>query len=72
MQINLGLDTIFKIIEEGEMYLFSVSLIMLQALFSTVTRSQPVVVWDQLLTHPNSMMPELLKRALQVTSIQIW
>jgi hypothetical protein len=54
------------------MYLFSVSLIMLQALFSTVTRSQPVVVWDQLLTHPNSMMPELLKRALQVTSIQIW
>jgi len=30
--------------------------------------AQPIVVWDQLLTHPNSMVPDLLKRALQVTN----
>jgi ABC-type amino acid transport substrate-binding protein len=29
---------------------------------------QQVVVWNQLLTHPNSMVPELLKRVFQVTT----
>jgi hypothetical protein len=29
---------------------------------------QQVIVWNQLLTHPNSMVPELLKRVFEVTS----
>lgn len=43
-------------------------LILLLSLFSSVSFAQPIVVWNQLLTHPNAMVPELLKRALQVTS----
>lgn len=30
--------------------------------------TQQVIVWNQLLTHPNSMVPELLKRVFEVTS----
>ncbi|PKF63049.1 hypothetical protein CW745_06415 [Psychromonas sp. psych-6C06] len=40
---------------------------LLLILFSRFALSQSIVVWDQLLTHPNSMVPELLKRALEVT-----
>ncbi len=32
--------------------------------------AKPIVVWNQLLTHPNSMVPELLKRALDVTEAE--
>ena len=50
------------------MYLFRIPLRVLLSLFSSTVVTQPIVVWDQLLTHPNSMVPELLKRALQVTN----
>ena len=34
---------------------------------SSSTKVQQIIVWDQLLTHPNSMVAELLKRVFQVT-----
>ncbi|WP_037027387.1 substrate-binding periplasmic protein [Psychromonas aquimarina] len=37
-------------------------------LFAGRLYAQPIIVWDRLLTHPNSMVPDLLKRALQVTA----
>ncbi|MCP4324452.1 MAG: hypothetical protein GY787_21855, partial [Alteromonadales bacterium] len=48
------------------------NIIVLFTLFFTLlfksVFAEPIVVWDQLLTHPNAMVPDLLKRALQVTN----
>ncbi|WP_051090331.1 hypothetical protein [Psychromonas ossibalaenae] len=42
--------------------------IIVLLLFTRHLHAQPIIVWDRLLTHPNSMVPDLLRRALQVTA----
>ena len=54
-------------VEEDKMRAIKYYFVLLVYLFSLGVSAQSIVVWDQLLTHPNSMVPELLKRALQVT-----
>ncbi|WP_022940959.1 hypothetical protein [Psychromonas hadalis] len=49
------------------MYIIKLVCMFTLSLLAMKSFSQSIVVWDRLLTHPNSMVPDLLKRALEVT-----
>ncbi len=45
-------------------------LIGLLLLISAELAAKPIIVWNRLMTHPNTMVPELLKRSLEITKAE--